>query len=540
MKLTNKISLFILGLLGVLVLNTFIGLSQLSRIGKEMESVAKKDIVLTEVVTAITQYQLEKSILFERMLRITEELAYEQVSAARKDHLLDHAKITQKGFEFLAKEGALKITEGKSIIQNGIESVLLPDIKEELSQAQIVLNAIEETHIRYDTLLHGIFQSIEAGHYELSFEDLDKVQSDEKRLNDELKTFLSQVQSFTHKSMVRAEKLKKKAFEVMLWTVSGCVFLSMIIVLALIKGITQPLKQLEKSAYEIGEGQFDIHIDDSGSDEIAHVSKAMNTMSKKLLEARKQLEDQNKQLQESLVLTESQKKDLEKINRELDSFVHTVSHDIKAPLVGILGYGAYLNEKCKDKLDEKGVKSVEGVKRSAERLTDMINDLLTLTKISRIKNPYEDVDIKSLLGSVLERLEFKIQEAKAIVVAESHLPVIRCDRIKMAEVFLNLISNAIKFSSKNNQSQPKIEIRYVDRGSFHEFSVKDNGIGVDPREQGDIFGLFHRAQAAKEYEGTGAGLGIVKNVIDDHGGRVWVESKPAEGATFYFTIPKNL
>jgi two-component system CheB/CheR fusion protein len=110
----------------------------------------------------------------------------------------------------------------------------------------------------------------------------------------------------------------------------------------------------------------------------------------------------------------------------------------------------------------------------------------------------------------------------------------------MAEVFLNLINNAIKFSSKNNKQNPRVQIGYEDKGKFHRFYVKDNGIGIDPKHHQQIFGIFKRIHTDEEYEGSGAGLSIVKRVIDDHDGKIWVESGLGRGATFYFTIPKGL
>jgi light-regulated signal transduction histidine kinase (bacteriophytochrome) len=126
------------------------------------------------------------------------------------------------------------------------------------------------------------------------------------------------------------------------------------------------------------------------------------------------------------------------------------------------------------------------------------------------------------------------------LIIQPDMPVIKCDRIKMSEVFLNLVNIAIKFSSKNKKENPKVEIGYVDEGEFHKFYVKDNGIGIDPQYHQQIFGIFKRLHTAKEYEGTGAGLSIVKRVIDDHGGKIWIESELGKGATFYFTIPKAL
>ena len=235
-----------------------------------------------------------------------------------------------------------------------------------------------------------------------------------------------------------------------------------------------------------------------------------------------------------------QKADLEKVNLELDSFVYTASHDLRAPLRGISSFSSFLEKGYKGKLDEKGVHYLDRIKNGAARMTQLIDDLLSLSRISRQKNPYEDVNINELITPVVERIEFDIQEHKVDLKIQKNMPTIRCDRIKMAEVFLNLINNGIKFSSKNEKKDPVIEVGYEDKGDEHRFFVKDNGIGIEPQYHEQIFGIFKRLHDNSEYEGTGAGLSIVKRVIDDHNGRIWIESELGKGASFVFTIPKNI
>jgi len=170
----------------------------------------------------------------------------------------------------------------------------------------------------------------------------------------------------------------------------------------------------------------------------------------------------------------------------------------------------------------------------------LIDDLLTLSRISRIKNPYEDVDMNELISSVISRIEFDLKQYKVELTVPGKIPLVRCDRIKMQEVFFNLISNAVKFSSKNKGIGPKVEVGYNDKNQAYEFYVKDNGIGIDKKYHNEIFGIFKRLHTQEEYEGTGAGLSIVKRIIDDHKGQIWLDSQPGKGTTFYFTIPKKI
>jgi PAS domain S-box-containing protein len=244
-----------------------------------------------------------------------------------------------------------------------------------------------------------------------------------------------------------------------------------------------------------------------------------------------------KQAEQELV---RQKAILEKVNLELDSFVYTASHDLRAPLRGISSFASFLEEDYLDRLDETGKGYLTEIRKGTNLMSDLIDDLLTLSRISRIHNPYEDVDINDLIKKVNERLHYEIEETDTELIIASNMPTIRCDRIKMAEVFANLLSNAIKFSSKNPQKKPYVEMGYSETTEEHQFYIKDNGIGIAPEFHKKVFGIFKRLHTYAEFEGTGAGLSIVERIIKDHQGKIWIESQLAKGATFYFTIPRNL
>ena len=269
--------------------------------------------------------------------------------------------------------------------------------------------------------------------------------------------------------------------------------------------------------------------------------RALNrTLEKRVIERTEKLQHEATVRQRAEELLIEEKKNLEKVNLELDSFVYTASHDLRAPLRGISSYATFLEEDYNDKFDEKGKDYLNGIRKAAGRMDELIEGLLTLSRLSRIKNPYQEVNFKDLLDSILQRIEFDIRELKVDLRIQTNLPTITCDRIKIGEVLLNLVNNAVKFSSKNNKEHPKVEIGYHDKKKAHEFYVKDNGIGIDPQYHQRIFGLFEHLHLADQFEGVGLGLNIVKRVIEDQGGKVWVESALGKGATFYFTIPRSL
>ncbi|MCD4781527.1 MAG: HAMP domain-containing protein [Candidatus Omnitrophica bacterium] len=294
--------------------------------------------------------------------------------------------------------------------------------------------------------------------------------------------------------------------------------------------ISRPIIALQRGTEIIMHGDLNHRTGIQSSDEIGQLSQAFDRMTARLKGSYDSLEEKVRQ----------RTRELEKVNLELDSFVYTASHDLRAPLRGISSFASFLEEDYGQQLNEEGQDYLKEIRYGADRLSKLIDDLLTLSRISRIRNPYEKTDIRQLIDSVVERIEFDIKEHHVDLRVQGIMPVIMCDSIKLGEVFLNLINNGIKFSSKNNEQSPVIVIGYSEREDAHEFYVKDNGIGIDPRFHDKVFGIFKRLHKEGEYDGTGAGLSIVKRVIDDHGGEIWIDSALGEGTTFFFTIPKGL
>jgi signal transduction histidine kinase len=326
-----------------------------------------------------------------------------------------------------------------------------------------------------------------------------------------------------------AERLRNTLLKVSLVLLAAVMIMAVVIA----RSVSSPIKNLTDVSGTITGGNLSARAKIHAKDEIGELAQSFNKMTDSLVEAKANVEQKKAELEE-------QKKLLEKANKELDSFVYTASHDLRAPLRGISSFASFLEEDYKEKLDKEGKSHLKEIRDGASRMNELIEDLLKLSRISRIKNPYEDVQINTLIDSVIKRIEFDIKEKKVDLKIQQDMPTVRCDRIKMNEVFLNLINNAIKFSSKDNKEGPRVEIGYADEGESHKFYVKDNGIGIAPEYHQKIFDIFQRLHTADEYEGTGAGLSIVKRIIDDHDGDIWIESEVGKGAAFYFTIPKGL
>ncbi len=225
---------------------------------------------------------------------------------------------------------------------------------------------------------------------------------------------------------------------------------------------------------------------------------------------------------------------------ELESFSHIVAHDLREPLRGIGNYSNFLIEDYSDKLDDKGIKMLNSLQKSSYRLENFIESLLHYSRISNQKNVSSLVDINSLIEDILSSLSINIDQKNIKIIFKANFPSIRCQKIKIREVFYNLISNAIRY---NSNPEKIIEIGYntifdKDQNSeIYVFFVKDNGIGIDEMHHKIVFNMFKRLHGKDDFGGgSGAGLAIVKKIIEQHNGKIWIESEKGIGSTFYFTI----
>jgi light-regulated signal transduction histidine kinase (bacteriophytochrome) len=229
--------------------------------------------------------------------------------------------------------------------------------------------------------------------------------------------------------------------------------------------------------------------------------------------------------------------ELERSNSELDAFAYIASHDLKEPLRGIHNYSSFLLEDYGDVLKEDGVSKLQTLMRLTQRMEDLIDSLLHFSRLGRVELVLQKVDINSVVKNVLDVLKISRKEDNVKIYIPRYLPIVRCDRVQIQELFTNLIGNAIKY---NDNSEKWVEIGYLDISSPESvvFYIKDNGIGIREKHKEAIFRIFKRLHTANKYGGgTGAGLTIAKKIVERHGGKIWVESIYGEGSTFYFTLP---
>ncbi|HIH94480.1 TPA: PAS domain S-box protein, partial [Methanosarcina acetivorans] len=241
------------------------------------------------------------------------------------------------------------------------------------------------------------------------------------------------------------------------------------------------------------------------------------------------------ELKKAEKILELKLEELARSKADLEQFAYVSSHDLQEPLRMIASYLQLLQRRYQGELDERADKYIYFAVDGASRMQSLINDLLEFSRVTTKAREFEPTDCESILNYVLSDLEVSIKENEATVSYDS-LPEIMADGTQLTQVFQNLISNAIKFRSKE---APKIHVSAEKEDDKWRFSVQDNGIGINPKYSEKIFEVFKRLHKREEYPGTGIGLSICKKIIERHGGDIWVKSEPGRGSTFYFTLPAS-
>ncbi len=236
-----------------------------------------------------------------------------------------------------------------------------------------------------------------------------------------------------------------------------------------------------------------------------------------------------------IVVTGRDITELRQRTQELEGFTYSVSHDLRAPIRAIDGFTRILIEEYAGSLDDEGRRLLEIVRSNTEKMGELIDGLLALSRLGREKVMFSEIDMRELATNAFDEQKAAGGKQREFDFKVSSLPPAFGDKRLIAQVFQNLLSNAIKFT--RNQSEAKIEVGYLSNALEDVYFVCDNGVGFDMDHAQKLFGTFQRLHGADEFEGSGIGLATVRRIIDRHSGRVWAEAKPNAGATFYFSLP---
>jgi signal transduction histidine kinase len=227
--------------------------------------------------------------------------------------------------------------------------------------------------------------------------------------------------------------------------------------------------------------------------------------------------------------------ELKRSNAELEQFAYVASHDLQEPLRMVSSYCQLLEQRYKGQLDDKADKYIGYAVDGALRMRNLINDLLEYSRVGTRAREFQPVDSQRVFALAFANLHKLIQETNSVVMCDS-LPTVMGDDVQLVSLFQNLIGNAVKFQG---EEPPRVFVSAKQIGDDYLFSVRDNGVGIDPQFFDRIFVIFQRLQTKTKYPSTGIGLAICKKIVERHGGRIWIESEPGKGSVFYFTIPHH-
>ena len=334
-----------------------------------------------------------------------------------------------------------------------------------------------------------------------------------------------------------AERDSQKELAVMF---SGALFFSLIgFVVSVFLGRTwsKPIQLLSSLTAKVGRGEYDFVIPVHRTDELGQLADAFAGMVKNLKELREKEIDQARRIQQSNADLQSTNSELVKANKAKDEFLSIMSHELKTPLNVIMGYAELART---DTLPAIGLKPEEAVNKiliHSKDLLHMVDEILQATRIEAgaARAVVEDVNLTAFLDDLRISCDNPTTKELTLIWNYQHdLPATRTDRDKLKHILQNLIANAIKFQING---VPRVHVSVFRQGLEWVFSVRDNGIGIDPRHSGRIFRIFERLNASDQYPGAGLGLASSQKIVERHGGRIWFDSQPGEGSTFCFSIP---
>ena len=290
--------------------------------------------------------------------------------------------------------------------------------------------------------------------------------------------------------------------------------------------IARPIRSISDASLRVADGDLTVDAPVLTDDEIGVLAQSFNTMTARLRTLYGELKAEIAERRET-------QEELETKNAELERFTYTVSHDLKSPLVTIKGFLGMLEKDIASGQTERTRSDLERIRGAADTMAQLLNELLELSRVGRQVNPTEEVALGDLALEATELLSGEIASHGLEVEIAPDLPTVAGDRVRLLEVFQNLLGNAAKFMG--DQSDPRIEVGARRQGDERICFVRDNGMGIHPDYHEKIFGLFERLDG--QVEGTGVGLALVKRIVEWHGGRIWVESRgEGHGATFCLTL----
>jgi light-regulated signal transduction histidine kinase (bacteriophytochrome) len=317
-----------------------------------------------------------------------------------------------------------------------------------------------------------------------------------------------------------------------------CAVLGAVLTSRLQRLISEPILACTEFARAIARSRdYSLRVPVQRADEVGMLSASFNEMLEQIesrdieLQAARTLLE--RRVEERTRALQHQTEELTRSNADLEQFAYVASHDLQEPLRMVASYTQLLAETSRDKLDRDARQFIDYAVDGALRMQRLISDLLAYSRLGRGDIRMTDLELDDVMTQATKNLEVALAESGARIVCD-RLPTVRGNASQLTQLFQNLIGNAIKF---RGAEPPEVEVRVRQTDGAYELAVRDNGIGFDPKYAAKIFVIFQRLHARGRYPGTGIGLAVCKKIVEHHGGRIWVESAPGRGTTFFFTVP---
>jgi len=315
------------------------------------------------------------------------------------------------------------------------------------------------------------------------------------------------------------------------------------LVFYLVRRLVKPINALSRAAQQVAAGDFSVKIQANRRDELGELATAFNKMTDDLARSHSQLKEMNVQLEQKVqqrtVQLQAANERLRSELAEKEAFGRAVAHDLGAPLRNIMGMVRLITSRYNDQLPEKVRQRLKLIEQAAEQADDLLNELSELSRLRTMREKRRQVDMQQLVEQLFRQFEYSIKSGGIEATIETALPTVEAEPTRIRQLLQNLIDNAVKYIGLSEVKQ--IRVGHIEHDHFHHFYVRDTGPGIKKDEQERVFFVFHRCKGPTEQRvpGKGVGLTTCKTIVENHGGKIWVDSDPPHGCTVHFTICKH-
>jgi signal transduction histidine kinase len=439
-------------------------------------------------------------------------------------------QIQQAASGYLSSGDAEELARLRAAQQPRPGAVSAEELQRRLSDAPEALAALGTVRELAQSWFAGtepLVQAVEAGGpAAVTPAQRDQQRGDFVALRESFDDYIDAVLAARSASAVRLDEQTRLLFGAVLLVVVTSLVAGAGLYVALRRWVTLPLDALAAEARTVRSGALDHEVRVDGPPEILALSSDVEAM-------RRGLVDQLAAVERTQQALELQTEELRRSNRDLEQFAYVASHDLQEPLRKVSSFCQMLERRYKGQLDERADQYIAFAVDGAKRMQLLINDLLAFSRVGRISEGFTEVAMDSVLSEALRNLSTALEETGGTVTA-SPLPVVRGERRLLVQLVQNLVGNALKF---RGEDPPDVRLDARRDGDLWEFTVSDNGIGIEPQYADRIFVIFQRLHAKSEYDGTGIGLSLCKKIVEHHGGTIRLDQTGGPGATFRWTLP---